>query len=55
MNLTPETALQVLTSLLKRTPMNEAEAAGANAAMSVLESSFKELNDFKNPPKPSTD
>jgi hypothetical protein len=52
MELTPEKSLQVLAVLINRAPLSEAEAIGASSCVDIIEKAFKELKDFKNPPKP---
>lgn len=42
--------MQVLGELLKRTPMTNAEALGAQVAINNIEKMLGELKSFKNPP-----
>jgi hypothetical protein len=49
MEITPEASLQIIAGLLKRTPLNDAEAVGAQCAVNKLESVIKEWNEFKKP------
>jgi len=49
MEITPEAALQILVSLLKRTPLGDAEGLGAQVAVNTLEKSAKELRELKAP------
>lgn len=51
MDITPEKSLQVIVALVQRAPLTDAEALGAQFAVSKIEAALKELNDFKNPPK----
>jgi len=53
MQLNPEVALQIIVSVLRRTPINDAEGAGIQLAIEQLDKSIKELNEFKQPPKPA--
>lgn len=47
MNLPPENALVILVNLLKRAPLTDAEAVGAQFAINVLETANKELKEFQ--------
>lgn len=55
MEITPESSLQIIASLLKRTPLNDAEALGAQIAINTIEKAAKELRELKAPKPPVTD
>lgn len=51
MDITPESALLVIVTLLKRTPMSDLEALGAQCAINTMEKAHKELKELKEPKK----
>ena len=53
--ITHEAAVQVIGNLLKRTPMNDAEALGAQCAINLIVEAGKELAELKNPRPAATD